>query len=265
MDACDSWRKVFFSRWLDSLINLFRWRPILLVNFKQKTSQRLIVVPWMFVILKFIFRPHMEKGRVLPFEPPHAQHRACLHRNIQLSSRTLFKNNSPWRACRFSPQNRRRALAAAIAPTSSPEKRHFHASHQQTFCKVIWFYMNEIFSHEQGGRHKKWQSRRWGGQTWWGAKIQIRQMTCKKKRVIVRTRNIQRMFCFVRIPTGPRCEELSQPRLTWSSCCCVWKDLLCRLLLHNTMAAHWKTLIFSHSIWTNVPQLLVQVHILFGN
>jgi len=31
----------------------------------------------MFVILKLIFRPHMEKGGVLPFEPPHAQHRAC--------------------------------------------------------------------------------------------------------------------------------------------------------------------------------------------
>jgi len=31
----------------------------------------------MLVILKLILGPHMEEGRILPFQPSHAQHRTC--------------------------------------------------------------------------------------------------------------------------------------------------------------------------------------------
>ena len=59
----------------------------------------------------------MEKGRVLPFQPSHAEHRACLRpKNKKFS---LQPHYSPW--SRFSPQNHRQVLAAAFALTSSPE------------------------------------------------------------------------------------------------------------------------------------------------
>jgi len=48
---------------------------IFIKNFPQ--IEKLIVCPGMLVILKLILGPHVEEGRVLPFQPSHAKHRAC--------------------------------------------------------------------------------------------------------------------------------------------------------------------------------------------
>ena len=71
-------------------------------------------------------------------------------------------------------------------------------SKRYMICIIFTYewYLFEISSHEQDGPHKKWQSIRWGGQTWWAAKIQIHQRTCKK-RVIIEQTSLTKSFFWI--------------------------------------------------------------------
>ena len=123
--------KFFLYSWLTGLAGLRNSWTVFLVIFthtKFAQIQNLIVCPRMLVILKLILGPHMEEGRILPFQPSHAQHRTCLCWTIiKFGFLLWFFDISPW--SRFSPQShRRQALVAAFAPASSPEKRQVNVS-----------------------------------------------------------------------------------------------------------------------------------------
>jgi len=131
---------------LVSLINLF----IFLTHCTGWSEKQLDRIPRYLHAYKICTNPEpnsLSKDACDPQTHPQASHGGRSYSAVPTLS--CSTSHLPW--SRFSPQSHhRQALVAAFAPASS---------------------------RGQGGRYKKWQSRRWGDQTWWGAKIQIHQMT----------------------------------------------------------------------------------------
>ena len=112
----------------------------------QHLQISLIVLPYMLaLILDLILGPHVKERCILPLQTSHAQHCACLCGENMIKFRCLslltlvsslgLRENSYFVGqsslkkvfsplCKSSPQSHRRALVAAVGPTSSPDTNY---------------------------------------------------------------------------------------------------------------------------------------------